>query len=427
MILKGSQRGGAKQLANHLLKTEENEHVELHEINGFISENLHQAFHETYAISRGTRCKQFFFSVSINPPQNERAPIEYFEYAASQIEERLNLKGQPRAIIFHEKEGRRHAHCVWSRIDAQEMKAINLPFYKQKLNDLSKELFLKYDWSLPKGFIDQQYSDPANFTLSEWQQAKRCGHDVKMIKALFRKAWEQSDCKQAFVNALKGYGFELAKGDRRGYVAIDYKQNVFSLSRYSGIKTKELQNRLGKPDTLSSVLEIKKEIGMKMTDTLHTYIREIKTSKEKDLEPYKNAAKEMTRQHAAARNTLQTRQKERWKHEETKRHDRLPKGLLKKALSFFKGEYSQIKKQNEFETIKNAQRDQQERDALIHTQLNERQKLQNKIESIEERHKEKEIQLWNDVEKYKTSPNKENDSPINFENQVAENSYVQDV
>ena len=29
MILKGSQRGGAKQLALHLMKTEENEHVEI--------------------------------------------------------------------------------------------------------------------------------------------------------------------------------------------------------------------------------------------------------------------------------------------------------------------------------------------------------------------------------------------------------------
>jgi hypothetical protein len=26
------------------------------------------------------------------------------------------LNGQPRVIVFHEKNGRRHAHCVWSRI-----------------------------------------------------------------------------------------------------------------------------------------------------------------------------------------------------------------------------------------------------------------------------------------------------------------------
>ena len=55
MILKGSQRGGAAQLARHLLKTDENEHVEVHELDGFIADDLHGALQEIYAVSRGTR------------------------------------------------------------------------------------------------------------------------------------------------------------------------------------------------------------------------------------------------------------------------------------------------------------------------------------------------------------------------------------
>ena len=39
MILVGNQRGGAKDLALHLLK-QENEHVEVHEVRGFASQNL---------------------------------------------------------------------------------------------------------------------------------------------------------------------------------------------------------------------------------------------------------------------------------------------------------------------------------------------------------------------------------------------------
>jgi hypothetical protein len=50
MILKGSQRSGGKQLAYHLLKSE-NEHVNVHEVRGFISDDLKEAFEETYAIS----------------------------------------------------------------------------------------------------------------------------------------------------------------------------------------------------------------------------------------------------------------------------------------------------------------------------------------------------------------------------------------
>ena len=40
MILKASQRGGGKQLGLHLMKTEDNEHIEIHEIRGFVSDDI---------------------------------------------------------------------------------------------------------------------------------------------------------------------------------------------------------------------------------------------------------------------------------------------------------------------------------------------------------------------------------------------------
>ncbi len=62
MILVGNQRGEAKNLATHLLK-EENEHVEVHEIRGFASQNLTAALNEAHAISRATRCRQFLLDI----------------------------------------------------------------------------------------------------------------------------------------------------------------------------------------------------------------------------------------------------------------------------------------------------------------------------------------------------------------------------
>lgn len=124
MILKASQRSGAAQLGQHLLKTEENEHVEVHEVRGFMSENVMGAMKEAQAMAKGTRCKQYLFSVSLNPPETENVAIEVFEGALASIEEKLGLQGQPRMVVFHEKEGRRHAHAVWSRIDAETMTAM---------------------------------------------------------------------------------------------------------------------------------------------------------------------------------------------------------------------------------------------------------------------------------------------------------------
>jgi len=151
MILKGNQRSGARELALHLMK-DENDHVQVHEIRGFVSSDLMGAFKESEAQSKGTRCKQYLYSLSLNPPQDKAVSIEDFEKAIDQAEERLGLTGQPRAIVFHEKEGRRHAHAVWSRIDTERMKAVQLSHSKRKLNELSKQLYLDHGSSTCRAY-----------------------------------------------------------------------------------------------------------------------------------------------------------------------------------------------------------------------------------------------------------------------------------
>lgn len=51
MILKGNRRGGGQQLAIHLLNDRENDHVCVHEVSGFIAQDIQGAFNEVYAIS----------------------------------------------------------------------------------------------------------------------------------------------------------------------------------------------------------------------------------------------------------------------------------------------------------------------------------------------------------------------------------------
>ena len=65
MIIKASQRANASNLSRHLLNAQDNEHVELHDLRGFMSDDLHGALKEAEAISKGTRCRQFLFSVSL--------------------------------------------------------------------------------------------------------------------------------------------------------------------------------------------------------------------------------------------------------------------------------------------------------------------------------------------------------------------------
>ncbi len=399
MILKGAQRGGAKQLAGHLLKAQENEHVEVYEVRGFVSDDLHEAFHEVYAVSQGTRCRQFLFSLSLNPPPGEPAPIEYFEKALADIEKDLGLEGQPRAIVFHEKEGRRHAHCVWSRINTEEMKAINLPYYKYKLRDISKQLYLHYGWQLPKGFIDREERNPLNFTLAQWQQAKRLQEDPKVLKKLFQECWAVSDSKATLEQALKEHGLYLARGDRRGYVAIDFRGEVFSLNRWANVKTKELQQRLGDPGSLPSIEKVKAYVAKRMTDRLQTYIQQTQDQLKKKLQPFIQKKRALQKQHHHDRQKLKAKHEERWKKESLQRSQRLPKGL-KGIWHRITGKYQKIRNQNERETERCRIRDRDEKQRLIERQLKERQTLQRQVQPMIQEHKLQVLQLKQDVAGY---------------------------
>ena len=97
MILHGNQRGGARCLAMHLLNTEDNEHVEVHEISGFVADTLPEALQEAQPISRATKCRQFLFSLSLSPPKDARVSTETFENAVERIGQDLRLADQPRA------------------------------------------------------------------------------------------------------------------------------------------------------------------------------------------------------------------------------------------------------------------------------------------------------------------------------------------
>ncbi|MGF1454116.1 MAG: relaxase/mobilization nuclease domain-containing protein [Alphaproteobacteria bacterium] len=378
MILHGNQRGGAAQLSRHLLNAKDNEHVEVHEVRGFVAEDLSGALHEAYALSRGTRCRQFLFSVSLNPPEREQVDVDIFEDAADRIERRLGLEGQPRIIVFHEKEGRRHAHTVWSRIDAEQMKAVQLSHYKSKLRDVAKELYFDHGWKMPRGFVDQRLRDPTAFSLQEWQQSKRAKLDARDLKRDVQECYAASDNRAAFSQALKERGLWLAKGDRRGHVALHHSGEVFALSRLLGMKTKELDAKLGTAKDLPTLADRKQEIAEAMHPAFHRMMDEARTEHEQRTRPIEMERQRMTGQHRADRQRLNQLHADRVLAEDKDRAARLKKGLFG-LWQWVTGGRGKILAQNEQEKAAAEARDQGERQALIDRQRSERQGLQERI------------------------------------------------
>lgn len=399
MILKGSQRGGSKQLALHLLKATDNEHVEIHELRGFLGDDLPSALKEIDAISRGTRAKQFMFSLSLNPPAEERVPIHVFEDAIERIETRLGLQGQPRAVVFHEKDGRRHAHVVWSRIRGDRMTAINLPHFKLKLRDVSRELFRDHGWRLPRGLVDSRERDPGTFTRAEWEQAKRGGLDARALKGLFQDCWQASDSPQAFAQALRGRGYVLARGDRRGYVAVDFRGEVYALAKWLGVRTKEVRDRLGDGRALPSVDEARQQLAGRMTAMLERHAADAEAAFEKQRTALSLKRAQLIERQRRERADLEARQRERWARETAERARRISSGF-RGLWDKLTGVHARMARENESAAWQAFLRDRRERDALIERHLDERQAFHQVVREAREAHSQGMAELHRDMAQF---------------------------
>lgn len=399
MILKGNQRGSGQNLAAHLLKMEDNEHVSLHELRGFASDNLHGAFKEIEAVSLGTRCRNYLFSLSLSPPEDAKVPASVFEETIERIENRLGLEGQPRAIIFHEKNSRRHAHCVWSRIDADTMTARTLPFFKQKLMGVARDLYLDHGWTMPRGLENAAERNPTNFSLAEWQQAKRQGIDPRWLKQALQDCWKRSDTLGAFEHALQDRGFFLAKGDKRGFVVLDHAGEVWSLPRMLDVKTKDVRARLGDGENLSSVEDTRKTIGERMTPALRRHIEESRQQFRGRSEKLGQYKQEMTRLHRNARQKLEERQKAEAEQQTRARAERLPKGL-RGLWHRLTGEYQKTRALNEMEAQAARLHQSEERQKLIEKQLEQRAVLQTQFKELRKNQAEQLLSLRADIGRY---------------------------
>ena len=398
MILVGSQRGGARNLALHLMK-DENDHVNVHEVRGFASDDLMGALNEAYAMSRGTKSEKFLYSLSLNPPEKESVPVKHFESAIDQAEQRLGLNGQPRAIVFHEKEGRRHAHAVWSRIDTENMKAVHIAYDHKKLKTLSRDLFLEHGWKMPRGLTDSRESDPRNFTLADWQQAKRSGKDPRAVKAAIQDAWAISDSRESFGHALQERGFVLARGDRRGHVAVDLAGEVRAIARQAGVKTKDVRARLGDENFLPTVDEAKDQISRKVLPTLQRFQDQLEQQKQAQVSNLKEKKQALINSQRASRQDFFKNLEARCQKEVNERQDRFRKGLGG-AWDRLRGEHKKIYQRNEVEAAQALQRDQHEKEAFIQKQLTQRREFTGQVRNTKRVYLEKRQALQKDIKTY---------------------------
>jgi hypothetical protein len=248
MIIKGNARAGAKSLAEHVLRTDTNERVEVGGIRGVVAEDVLGALREMEAVASCTRTSKPLYHASINTRADERLTPEQRAQSIDRLEEALGLSGQPRVVVIHEKFGREHCHIIWSRTDLEHGRAIRMDHNYRTHEIVARELEREFGHARVQGaHIEREGKERPARTPGhdEMQQAGRTGLGPKEAKEQITALWRSTDSGRAFQSAIEEQGWLLARGDRRDFVVVDPHGVTHSLARrVEGAKAQDIRERM---------------------------------------------------------------------------------------------------------------------------------------------------------------------------------------
>ncbi len=255
MVIKGSARGGARQLAQHLARTDTNESARVVDMRDVAAADLRGALCEMDALGAALRTSRTLYHASINTRADEAMTPEQWAQSVDRLEAALGLTGQPRVIVAHRKEGREHVHIVWARTDLEHMRAIRADHNYRKHEDVARELEREFGHARVQGAhaeregVERPERTPSH---AEQQQAARSGITPQEAKAQLTEIWNRTDSGKAFAAAIAEQGWILARGDKRDLVVLDQAGEVHSLARrIEGVKVKDVRERMADVDAAS--------------------------------------------------------------------------------------------------------------------------------------------------------------------------------
>lgn len=253
MIIKGGTRSGGRMLAEHLARADTNETVQLLEVRGTAATDLDGSFREMVAVASGTRCKNPLYHASINTARDERLTPEQWRHSVETLEKALGLTDQPRAVVRHVKDGREHVHVVWSRIDAEHMRAISDSNNYYRHEEVARQLEQEFGHRAVEGVHTGDKSKGRPVAEANQAEQEQAGDGrampVKLAKGQLTAAWDETLTGQEFADKIAEQGYTLARGDKRDFVIVDWKGGVHSpRRRIVGMKAADIEARFSDID-----------------------------------------------------------------------------------------------------------------------------------------------------------------------------------
>jgi MobA/VirD2-like, nuclease domain len=255
MISAATRGSGGARLAEHLLKTSENERVVVRPGRGLATFTLREQIYELGLLSRHGRTSRPLYHVHADPAKEWREA----EFAAwwADLEEALDLEEHPYAEVEHLKYGRRHRHRVYSLVKPDGRTA-NLSHDYAKRERAARLAELRTGEKLTKGrhnraVINQLRSEGRNAEVAALQaagladgdrptaqinsterlQEARTGVVLTDLRQQVATIWDQFYGQpDALAEQLARHRLTLAAGDKPGHVVVvDRTGNVHDLAR----------------------------------------------------------------------------------------------------------------------------------------------------------------------------------------------------
>ena len=243
IINNAASRSDVDFWTKHLQNTEQNERAELKEIRGLRADTLREALEEMQRQARiNPRVKNFLYHADFNPCPHEHLTEKDRDRAFEIFEEERGIPpGTPRIVMEHVKNGRKHWHVIWFRLNENGRPfrdGLDAKVAHTAAREIEKELNLEKVIS-PLTREPGQPRPPRAPEPWEMYRGMQSGIDPRDVTAEVTALREQSDTGRAFQAALEQHGYQLVTGDR-GLLILDSAGKEHSLARRSGMKAKEL-------------------------------------------------------------------------------------------------------------------------------------------------------------------------------------------
>ena len=242
MWIGGRRRGGAKALADHLRRTDENESVKVLKLEGFAltkanPKNLEVALKEMEAIGYGKGNHRNLYHAILAPAYGETLNAKQREFMVDYYMEHMGFKGYQYALVEHWKKDKQHFHLVVNITDPETGLINELKFTKGK------------QWRIKEGIEDiLGLSKPALKGKSSptWamQRGKRTGIDPRKMRKEITSLYHTCQTALEFREALDKAGYALTHGNRDQLVLVDMAGDTHGLMRMiEGKKLDDLRQK----------------------------------------------------------------------------------------------------------------------------------------------------------------------------------------